>query len=410
MYNNRKGSSNGNGASAPKRRSNRPWQGGKKNPFNNAPRKKRFQGNAIDFNKFIRKAEPQQVEEKYIPDTTYADLKINQQLKAAILKRGYVDPTPIQDKTLPHILEGKDVIGLANTGTGKTGAFLIPMINKILSNPQEKLLVVVPTRELAIQIKDEFNALTRNLKIYSVVIVGGANIRRQISELKSRHNVVIGTPGRLKDLIQRKNLHLSGFRNVVLDEADRMLDMGFMPDVKFLLSLLAKERQTLFFSATLAPEIEKLVKEFLKDPVKISIIKRETSANVDQDVVRVKHGEDKIDVLQNMLAKTHFQKVLVFTRTKHGAEKLSNILSRNGFKSQSIHGDKSHNARQKALKLFKENFIDILVATDVAARGLDIPNVSHVINFDVPATYEDYVHRIGRTGRAGNTGSALTFI
>lgn len=410
MYNNRKGSSNGNGASASKRRSNRPWQGGKRNPFNNAPRKQRFKGNVIDFNKFIKKAEPQQVEEKYVPDTTYANLKINQLLKDAILKRGYENPTPIQDKTLPHILNGKDVIGLANTGTGKTGAFLIPMINKILSNPQEKLLVVVPTRELAIQIKDEFNALSRNLKIYSVVVVGGANIRRQISELKSRHNVVIGTPGRLKDLIQRKNLHLSGFRNVVLDEADRMLDMGFMPDVKFLLSLLAKERQTLFFSATLAPEIEKLVKEFLKDPVKISIVKRETSANIDQDVVKVKHGEDKIDVLQNMLAKTHFQKVLVFTRTKHGAEKLSNILSRNGFKSQSIHGDKSHNARQKALKLFKENFIDILVATDVAARGLDIPNVSHVINFDVPATYEDYIHRIGRTGRAGNTGTALTFI
>jgi superfamily II DNA/RNA helicase len=197
---------------------------------------------------------------------------------------------------------------------------------------------------------------------------------------------------------------------VVLDEADRMLDMGFIPDVRFMLSLVAKERQTLCFSATLAPEIEKLVQEFLVDPVRISIRTRETSAQIDQDVVYIKSGQDKIEVLHDLLNKANFQKVLVFSRTKYGAEKLSKALHGRGFKTESIHGDKSQAKRQKALKLFKENYIDILVATDVAARGLDIPNVSHVINFDVPATYEDYVHRIGRTGRAGKTGVALTFI
>ena len=302
------------------------------------------------------------------------------------------------------------MIGLANTGTGKTGAFLLPMLDKIIKNPHERLLVVVPTRELAIQIQEEFRAFAAGLRIGSVVVVGGANIRTQIECLRSKYNVVIGTPGRLKDLIQRKNLNLNTFANVVLDEADRMLDMGFMPDVRYLLSLVAPKRQTLFFSATLAPEIESLIQEFLIDPVKISIKTRETSANIDQDVVRVKPGEDKIEVLQDLLRKANFSKVLIFSRTKHGAEKLSVILSKNGFKAQSIHGDKSHAKRQKALKLFKENYVEILVATDVAARGLDIPDVSHVINFDVPATYDDYVHRIGRTGRAGKTGTALTFV
>lgn len=398
------------GSPRPKR-SRAPYQGGRMNKFNSAgPRKKRFAGQFIDASRFINKAVPQTVEEKYVPDTIFSEFPIHESLKKTIAARGFEHPTPIQDKTINHILAGKDLIGLANTGTGKTGAFLIPMLHKIINNPSEKLLVVVPTRELAIQIQDEFRAFARELRIGSVVVVGGANIRTQIANLRSRHNVVIGTPGRLKDLIQRKNLHLSGFGNIVLDEADRMLDMGFIPDVKYLLSLVKKERQTLFFSATLAPEIENLIKDFLNDPIRVSIKTRETSANIDQDIVRIKPEEDKIDVLKNLLAKTNFSKVLVFSRTKHGAEKLSKILHRDGFKAESIHGDKSHNKRQKALKLFKENYIDILVATDVAARGLDIPNVSHVINFDVPGTYDDYVHRIGRTGRAGNTGVALTFI
>ncbi len=394
-------------------RSRASFQGGQTNKFNRSgggSRAKRFAGSYIDVNKFINKDQPIEEQAPYVPETTFDEFKIQDAFKKNIADRKFVHPTPIQDKTIALSLEGKDVIGLANTGTGKTGAFLIPMINKILSNPTEKLLVVVPTRELAIQIEDEFRAFAKGLNIQSVVVVGGANIRPQIQRLRSRHNIVIGTPGRLKDLIQRKNLHLSGFHNVVLDEADRMLDMGFIDDIKLLLSLIKGPRQTLFFSATLSPEIENLTKQFLTDPVKVSIRTVTTSAQINQDIVRLKPGEDKIEVLCGLLAKTDFQKVLIFSRTKHGAEKLARALHSRGLKSESIHGDKSHAKRQRALKLFKENIVDILVATDVASRGLDIPNVSHVINFDVPATHDDYVHRIGRTGRAGKAGTALTFV
>lgn len=386
------------------------FQGGQTNKFNRGSQRKRFAGSYIDPSRFINKAQPIEEQAPYVPETLFADFKINEALKKNIADRKFVHPTPIQDKTIKHSLEGKDVIGLANTGTGKTGAFLIPMIDKILNNPSEKLLVVVPTRELAIQIEDELRAFAKGLGINSVVVVGGANIRPQIQRLRSRHNIVIGTPGRLKDLIQRKNLHLSGFRNVVLDEADRMLDMGFIEDIRFLLSLIKGTRQTLFFSATLSPEIENLTKQFLNDPVRVSIRTAVTSAQINQDVIRLKPGQDKIEVLHDLLNKTVFQKVLIFSRTKYGAEKLARALHGRGMKAESIHGDKSQAKRQRALKLFKENIVDILVATDVASRGLDIPNVSHVINFDVPATHDDYVHRIGRTGRAGKAGTAYTFI
>lgn len=378
---------------------------------NNRPKKGGFTGAYIDPKMFVNKAVPAQPEtEVHVVKALFSELALNDALKQAITKRGYVHPTDIQAKTIPHILEGKDVIGLANTGTGKTGAFLLPMIHKIMQDPKQKLLVVVPTRELAIQIQEEFTAFTQGLRIQAVVIVGGANIRPQIQRLRSRHNVVIGTPGRLKDLINRKDLKLESFTNVVLDEADRMLDMGFIADVKLLLSLLSSPRQTLLFSATLSKEIEALVQQFLTNPVRVSIKSRETSAQVDQDVVRVGSGEDKVEVLRKLLIQAHFQKILIFTRTKRGAEKLSKELSAVGFKAESIHGDKSHYQRQRSLQLFKDNRVEILVATDVAARGLDIPNVSHVINFDLPGSYEDYIHRIGRTGRADKTGTALTFL
>ncbi len=371
-----------------------------------------FRGSFISIDKFINKAAPvvKTAEDAYVPQASFSDLKINDRLKTIIAQRGYKLPTPIQDKTIPHILEGKDLIGLANTGTGKTAAFLIPMINKMIGNQNEKLLVVVPTRELATQIQEEYIALTRGLNLFSTVIIGGANMHRQVSQLRSRPNLVVGTPGRLKDLVQQKKLDLSRFSNVVLDEADQMLDMGFIGDIKFLLSFLTAKKQTLFFSATLPPAIEHLIKDFLVNPVRISIRNQATPAQIDQDVVRVKQGEDKIEILHSLLKEAAFQKVLIFARTKSSTEKLSKILFSRGFKAESIHGNKSHGKRQQALKMFKEDRVEILVATDIAARGLDIPNVSHVINFDVPATYEDYIHRIGRTGRADKTGIALTFV
>lgn len=372
--------------------------------------RKGFTGDKIDINRFINKAEPAEEKTVFEPKYSFNELRIHKTLKDAIASRGFTAPTPIQDEAIPVILEGKDVIGLANTGTGKTAAFLIPMIHKILNNPQEKVLVIVPVRELAIQIQEEFQALAMRMRINSVVVVGGANIYRQIKGLQRNHNVVIGTPGRLKDLVDRKNLNLSQFKNVILDEADRMLDMGFVNEVKAFLALVAEERQTMLFSATFSREIENLTRTFLKNPQKISLKTQETSKQIEQDIIRVDRGSDKIEMLHDVLNGTEFEKVLVFARTKHGADKLSRKLYQKGFKSDAIHGDKPHNKRQRVLKSFKNNTINILVATDVAARGLDIPNVSHVINFDLPATYEDYVHRIGRTGRADKTGTALTFV
>jgi len=370
---------------------------GPRGPQQNRTRN-RFKGAYINPEMFINKATPiiKTEEEVHTVKALFTDLALNKDLHVAIERRGYTHPTDIQAKTIPHILKGRDVIGLANTGTGKTGAFLLPMINKIMNDRRQKLLIMVPTRELAIQIQDEFTAITQGLRIKSVVVVGGANIRPQIEKLRGEHNIVIGTPGRLKDLISRRNLRLDHFNNVVLDEADRMLDMGFINDMKEILALLSSPRQTLLFSATLSKEIEGLVQQFQKDPITVSIKTREISSQIDQDIVRVGRDEDKIEILKKLLAQTAFQKILIFTRTKRGAEKLSKILFKIGFRAESIHGDKSHGQRQKALQLFKNDHIEILVATDVAARGLDIPNVSHVINFDVPASYEDYIHRIGR--------------
>jgi superfamily II DNA/RNA helicase len=267
-----------------------------------------------------------------------------------------------------------------------------------------------PTRELAIQIEEELKGFIGGMQISSTCCVGGAPIGSQMRQLRYRNEFVIGTPGRLKDLIERKSLNLSYFKTVVLDEADRMLDMGFINDMKFMMAMMPKDRHTLFFSATLSPEISALIKDFLKNPVMISVKTQDTSKNVEQDVVRVERGENKLDVLHSMLMQPDFSKVLIFGRTKHGVERLTTMLNARGFKAESIHGDKNQSARQRALKTFKDDKAQVLVATDVAARGLDISGVSHVINFDIPATYEDYVHRIGRTGRAGKKGKAFTFI
>jgi len=304
---------------------------------------------------------------------------------------------------------GKDVVGLANTGTGKTAAFLVPLINRVIHDREQRALIMVPTRELALQIEQEFYGFTKRLNINAVTCVGGANIQPQIRVLRRNPNFVIGTPGRLKDLIDRRDLDLSKFGTVVLDEADRMLDMGFIGDMREILALMPKKRHTLFFSATLSRDIEKLIGEFLNDPVRISVKTRDTAATIDQDVVYF-DPSTKFEKLVETLKEQNMDKVLVFGRTKHGVERLARDLTRAGVKAESIHGDKTHGHRQKALGLFKQDQVSVLVATDVAARGLDISGVSHVINYDLPGTYEDYTHRIGRTGRAGKAGKALTFV
>lgn len=367
-------------------------------------------GENIDPVRFINKAVMAERDDYFIPKHKFQDFKVDRRLIQAVAIKGYKMPTPIQDRVIPHVINGSDLVGIASTGTGKTAAFLIPLINKIILNSREQLLIVTPTRELAIQIDQEFKFFTRAIRMFSVCCVGGIGIGRQISELRYNYNVIIGTPGRLKDLIARRIINLSGFNTIVLDEADRMLDMGFIDDTRFIMNGLPKERQVLFFSATISHEIEKIIKEFLQNPVRISVKTRETAENVEQNVIRIEQGNTKLNVLNNLLSREEFNKVLIFGRTKYGVEKLSRILSKKGFKADSIHGNKSHSQRQKALGLFKQNRIQILVATDVAARGLDIADVSHVINYDMPATYTDYIHRIGRTGRWNKRGMALTFI
>ncbi len=364
----------------------------------------------IDPTRFINRAVEDSKVEEYVAKHKFQDFNIDQRIKQNVAAKGYLSPTPIQDQAIEHVLKGVDVVGIANTGTGKTAAFLIPLINKVLLNPQENILIIVPTRELGVQINEEFNEFARFLRVYSVCCVGGASIGRQVADLRRRFNFIIGTPGRIKDLMERGLINLSKFNTVVLDEADRLLDMGFIVDTRFMIGRMPAKHQTLFFSATFSREVQSLIREFLKDPVTISVKTRDTAKSVDQDIIRVKPGSNKLEMLHDLLNKPEFDKVLVFGRTKHGVERLYRDLEHRGFKAESIHGNKNHNRRQKVLEMFKGGRIQVLVATDVAARGLDIQGVSHVINFDIPSTYEDYVHRIGRTGRADKKGVALTFV
>ena len=364
----------------------------------------------LDISSFINKAAiiTEKVEH-FVPEHQFSDFKIDARIIRTLEKNGYQQPTPIQDKIIPHILNGRDVVGLANTGTGKTAAFLLPLIQRFVAAKDKQALILTPARELALQIDQEFRIFSRGLGLYSVVCVGGANINTQIRELRYFNNLIIGTPGRTIDLINRKCLRLGEIATVVLDEADQMLDMGFINDIRLIMTHVPKERHTLCFAATMSRTIEGLIQNFLNNPITISVKTQDTSKNVEQDIVKVR-GLDKVEMLHNILNDPEFKKVLVFGRTKHGVEKLSKKLLSRGFKAESIHGNKSHGQRQRALKRFKENQSQVLVATDVAARGLDIDSVSHVINYDLPATYDDYIHRIGRTGRGTKKGKALTFV
>lgn len=371
---------------------------------------KRSSGSKIDVSKLINKAIEETIETEYVAKNNFLDFDVHNQIKANISNKGYKTPTPIQDQAIPHILLGKDLVGIAATGTGKTAAFLIPLINKVINNMHEKVLIIVPTRELAMQIQDEFIAFSKGTGVFSVTCIGGTSMYVQFNNLKRRYNFIIGTPGRLKDLANRRAINLNQITNIVLDEVDRMLDMGFIKDIRFLLEQIPTNRQSLFFSATVNREIEGLINSFLNDPVKVSLKVRDTASTVEQDVIRIIDRTKKVEILHDLLIKEEFTKVLIFAKTKMGVRRLSDNLYARGFKVESIHGDKTQARRQKALNMFKQDRVNILVATDVAARGLDISDISHVINYDLPDNYDDYVHRIGRTGRANKRGIALSFV
>ena len=371
----------------------------------------RGRGAYIDPAKFINKAVAQVDRVEFVPVHNFSDFGFVNELQTNIAKKGLEHPTAIQDGAIKPVIEGRDLIGLANTGTGKTAAFVLPTIQRLKTvNGQGAVLIMAPTRELAVQIDEQFRIFAANMKLYSALCVGGVNIQKQIRDLRRRPQVIIGTPGRLKDLMRQRVLKLQFVTTLVLDEADRMLDMGFLPDIKDILAELPQERQSLCFSATITPQIQALLDSMLKDPVTVSVRTRETSEHIEQDVVKASSKDEKVRILNELLNDEEFEKVLVFGETNFGVQKLADSLTKAGLPAEAIHGNKSQPQRQRALRNFRDGKVGILVATDVAARGLDIPNVTHVINFDQPSNYEDYVHRIGRTGRAGQKGKALTFI
>jgi ATP-dependent RNA helicase RhlE len=347
---------------------------------------------------------------------SFENLNLIEPILRALKTEGYTAPTPIQEQSIPIILERKDLLGCAQTGTGKTAAFAIPILQileggKIYDKGPRaiKCLILTPTRELAIQIGESFAAYGRHTGMKHSVIFGGVSQGAQVSALKSGVDILIATPGRLLDLINQKFVHLHYLKIFVLDEADRMLDMGFINDVKKIITKIPQKRQTLFFSATMPPEIQKLANTILVDPEKVEVTPVSSTADtIDQSIYFVEKG-DKKKLLIHLLNDRSIKSALVFARTKHGADKIVKDLVKAGIKAEAIHGNKSQNARQKALSNFKSGQLKALIATDIAARGIDIEELSHVFNYELPNVPETYVHRIGRTGRAGSSGIALSF-
>ena len=346
---------------------------------------------------------------------TFESLGLSTALVKAVEKKGYTEPSPIQEKAIPLVIEGKDVLASAQTGTGKTAGFTLPMLHRLVAHNKWKrrpirALVLTPTRELAAQVYENVREYSEYLDIRSMVIFGGVNQKPQISALRSGVDVLVATPGRLLDLQNQGALSLGKIEFLVLDEADRMLDMGFLRDIKKILQLVPKERQTLLFSATFSPEIKSFASSILKNPIAVEAAPENTTAEkVIQKVYRVDKSK-KTELVIKLISEGKWKQVLVFTRTKHGANRLTEKMNKSGVTAAAIHGNKSQNARTKALSGFKTNKIRVLVATDIAARGLDIPLLPHVINFELPNIPEDYVHRIGRTGRAGASGEALSLV
>jgi len=383
--------------------------------FSNRPSRNNFSHRRNGFRSkinpslYIKKAQELVKIEDEITTNNFNDFGFHPNLLINIKNKGYLKPTQIQDQAIPYILQNSDVLGIANTGTGKTAAYILPIINQILNNPNQRAIILAPTRELALQIKDELRSFTWGLKVFPALAIGGAYIRQQIISIKRDPHIIIGTPGRIMDLGKRRVINFSKMNILVLDEVDRMLDMGFIGDIKTIVNQIPDSRQTLFFSATLDRRVEPLTHEFLKNPVKVSIKSQDASSHVDQDIVKVPRFA-KEEKLYQILSCPEFKKVLVFASTQMMVEKLSSSLIQKGFKVQGLHGGKRQYQRQQIVNNFKQNQINILVATDVAARGLDISDITHVVNYDEPNNYQEYIHRIGRTGRGNSKGCALTFV
>ncbi len=366
-------------------------------------------GEYIDPSRFVKAATATQTE-AYETQHTFADFNIAPILKSNITAMGYVTPSPIQDQAIPAALEGQDVIGIASTGTGKTAAFALPFLNRLIDEPNSRALVIAPTRELAQQIEVECRAIAKGSGLTGALLIGGSSMGIQLRDLRGNPRIVIGTPGRIKDHLLRGTLRLEYFNIAVLDEVDRMLDMGFVNDVTTILKAANPVRQSFFFSATMDAKVRVLIDTFTNDPFTVSLKGSSASENVHQNVVRYDTKSDKLDKLHNLLIQSGVTKVIVFDETQRDVERLHKELEMRGFSSDSMHGGKTQGQRQRALAKFKQNEITVLVATDVAARGIDVADISHVVNFSVPKSYDDYIHRIGRAGRAGKIGYALTFV
>ena len=342
---------------------------------------------------------------------SFSEIEIHPELQSRIERKGYINSTEIQDKTFEIIMGGHSVMGIANTGTGKTGAFLIPILNKILSEKKSaKTIILVPTRELAEQVEQELKSLTKGLKVFSSVFIGGTSVRKDLDKLRRPNDVVIGTPGRINDLIDRRALKLFDFSKIVLDEFDTMLDMGFLQDVTKVIDQMHKRDQTILFSATENSKQQNIIDGIIDNYQKVSVSSGEANTdNIYQEIIKTRGDDDKFDILADLLEKEEFEKVLIFLETKRQVSKLFMRLKQYGIRIDEIHGDKTQMYRSKAVRKFKSGAIKVLVATDVASRGIDIDNVTHVINYEIPSSRESYIHRIGRTGRAGKSGNAITF-
>lgn len=365
----------------------------------------------LDPRLFVKKAQPSG-QEGFRTEKTFAELGLSTKLLENILAKGYQTLTTIQEQSIEPLLLGRDVLAISKTGSGKTAAFLIPIIEHALKNPRNyTALVVTPTRELALQIEEEFKSLVIGLSLYSATFIGGTNINSDQQKFERKLQVIVGTPGRLLDLSDRRVLDLRKVNTLVLDEFDRMLDMGFVLDVNKLVNRIGVRDQTLLFSATLEPGQKKLIDGLLSNPVEVKISTgATTNENIEQQTIRVTEGQDKFEVLVNLFANPELEKVILFTETKRLADRLAKKLVQAGIKAGQIHGDKSQNFRNRMIEEFKNGNIRVLVATDVAARGIDVADVSHVINYQLPMTMDAYIHRIGRTGRAGKVGHAITFV